>query len=210
MIDTQTWLILGTIVLSAMAVALYARQLIIRAVITVWKAIEETAEEAARNALPRLPLPVISHEPIKPGEMKTIKSSPIVSPFKPERVFVSNYDRGPSDHGAAHWIVNDIRVDGKTQFSQAGDVPGDMFATNAIDGFVQFQIATESIEVDVTYIGADQKGMPFYGSLMGRVHPIASSGTTVQPTHDIHLSGGRPTLFAGRVANPATSARPPT
>lgn len=48
------------------------------------------------------------------------------------------------------------RINGRTQFAQSGNIPGHMFATNAITSFVSLEDckAGGEIEVDVTYIGA--------------------------------------------------------
>lgn len=66
------------------------------------------------------------------------------------------------------WIVNDIRIDGLSQFIQSGDVPGDMFATNAIDRFVKFHPGRR-IELIVTYIGLDISGCCFTARISGTV-----------------------------------------
>ena len=76
-------------------------------------------------------------------------------------------DTGTSG-GAADWVVNDIRIDGTTQFAQSGDIPGDMFAANALDGFVKFQPGTR-IELVVTYIGLDEGGCCFRARVLGTV-----------------------------------------
>ena len=49
--------------------------------------------------------------------------------------------------GAADWIVNDIKIGNRSQFSQAGDVPGDMFANTSIDSFVTFETAQTAMDV---------------------------------------------------------------
>jgi len=82
----------------------------------------------------------------------------------PERVFVS---AAGTTYGASDWLIHDVLVDGRTQFSQPGGVPGDMFATNAIDGFVSWSEAREKIEMIVEYIGADPDGVAFYASVVG-------------------------------------------
>ena len=61
--------------------------------------------------------------------------------------------------------MNDIKIGNRSQFSQSGDVPGDMFATNAIDAFVSFETAQTAMDVVmvVTYIGLNESGVPFFG-----------------------------------------------
>jgi hypothetical protein len=73
-----------------------------------------------------------------------------------------------TDGGAADWVVNDIRIDKTSQFMQSGDVPGDMFATNAIDSFVKFHPGTR-IELLVTYIGLNERGCCFTARILGTV-----------------------------------------
>lgn len=109
-------------------------------------------------------LPMSSGAPIMQTQGVTLKGTP-KTPFRPERLYVSN---ACTSGGAADWIVNDIRLDGQTIFLQPGDVPGDMFATNAVDNFVAWGECSKSMEIDVTYIGLNEKaGCPFFGSVLG-------------------------------------------
>jgi hypothetical protein len=75
----------------------------------------------------------------------------------------------PATNTAADWIVNDICIDGTSQFVQSGDVPGDMFATSAIDSFVKFHHPGTRIEVIVTYIGLNKSGCCFTARALGTV-----------------------------------------
>jgi hypothetical protein len=86
-----------------------------------------------------------------------------------------------TDGGAADWIVNDIRIDETSQFMRSGDVPGDMFATNAIDSFVKFHPGTR-IELVVTYIGLNESGCCFVARLLGTV----VRDDLQQPPPDVH------------------------
>lgn len=208
MIDAQTWLILGTIVLAAIAIALYARRLIHATVRDVWQAIEATAKASAVPAIAaplRKVQPISSINKITPRQTTTIKTV-LRQAFRPERVFVSDLGGTEKVSGAAKWIINDIRVDGQTQFSQNGDVPGDMFASHAIDGFVSFDTGEKEIEMDVTYVGEQPAGLQFYASIVGSLIVAPSSeapGTLIQPDITIVNSGGRPTLLAGPTMSPS-------
>jgi hypothetical protein len=88
--------------------------------------------------------------------------------FRPERVFVSAADIG-GNGTAANWIINDITIGNRSQFAQSGALPGDMFASQAIDSFVTFETAQTAMDVVmiVTYQGATEGGTPFYGSIIG-------------------------------------------
>ncbi len=83
-----------------------------------------------------------------------------------QRYVISN---AGTSGGAADWIVNDIKIGNRSQFAQSGDVPGDMFATNAIDTFVRFETAQTAMDVVVvvTYIGLNESGVPFFSAFVG-------------------------------------------
>ena len=106
---------------------------------------------------------------VKPTQSVTIKATPKV-PFRPEKLMVSN---AGTAGGAADWIVNDVRLDGQSVFLESGDVPGDLFATNAVESFIAWGECSKSMEIDVTYIGLNaEAGCPFFGSAVGsRVTP---------------------------------------
>lgn len=72
---------------------------------------------------------------------------------------------------AADWIVHDIKIAGKSQFIQSGDMPGDMFSTNAIDSFIKIEPCEPSVafEIVVTYIGLNEPGAIFTARLEGTV-----------------------------------------
>ena len=128
-----------------------------------------------RNALVRDPgperagrevLPMSTGVAILPTQSAQITARPQRVAFRPERVFIS---AAGTSGGAADWVVNDIKIGNRSQFSQSGDVPGDMFATNAIDGFVSFETAQTAMDVVmvVTYIGLNESGVPFFASIVG-------------------------------------------
>jgi len=106
--------------------------------------------------------------PVPIGLTAQITSRPQRVAFRPERVFVSAADVGGGG-SAANWIINDITIGNRSQFAQSGALPGDMFATQAIDSFVTFETAQTAMDVVmiVTYQGATEGGTPFYGSIIG-------------------------------------------
>ena len=111
-------------------------------------------------------LPMSTGVPILPTQSAQITGRPQRLAFVPCRFVISN---AGTSGGAADWIVNDIKIGNRSQFSQSGDVPGDMFATNAIDTFVRFETAQTAMDVVVvvTYIGLNESGVPFFGAMVG-------------------------------------------
>lgn len=102
---------------------------------------------------------------IKPGETKTFKGK-VKNAFLPERVFVSS---ASTAGGAADWNINGIRVNGKSQIVGPGPVCCGAFSTEA--GWVvkcdEVAAVGSEIEIDVTYVGTTEQGIPFYGAIVG-------------------------------------------
>jgi hypothetical protein len=111
-------------------------------------------------------LPMSTGVPILPTQSAQITGRPQTLVFKIGRFMISN---AGTAGGAADWIVNDIKIGNRSQFVQSGDVPGDLFATNAIDTFVRFEAAQTAMDVVVvvTYIGLNESGCPFFGAMVG-------------------------------------------
>lgn len=92
---------------------------------------------------------------MKPGEWRTITAEitgPILT-ITPDRLFVS---AAGTDLGAADWLIRDVRIGGVPAFSQPGTIPGDLFASTAIDLFVTWPRIDKGrlLEIDVEYAGA--------------------------------------------------------
>ena len=106
-------------------------------------------------------VPIVSGSPLPISTKTTIGARIENAPFQVERLEIEE---------GWDWIVNDLRINGRTQFAQSGDIPGDMFDTTAIDTFVSLEecAAGGEIEVDVTYIGAAEREI-FKGRLAGTV-----------------------------------------
>lgn len=111
-------------------------------------------------------LPLSNSAEIMPGQSCHITGRVQAVGFWPDHLTISN---GGTDGGAADWVVHDIKIAGRSQFLQSGDLPGDMFATQAVNSFLGFQVAPAATDVDiiVTYVGKNEKGCPFYASLTG-------------------------------------------
>lgn len=125
-------------------------------------------EEAGPNlgASDRYTLPISSGVPIRPGESAQITARAQTSEFRCARFVISN---AGTPGGAADWIINDLKIGNRSQFSQSGDVPGAMFAANAIDGYMSFETARVAMDIAVivTYVGPVESGAPFFGAMVG-------------------------------------------
>lgn len=109
----------------------------------------------------RVVLPMSSGVNILPNTSAQITSRPQNVAFRPERLIIGGT---PGD-----WIVNDIKVGNRSQFSQSGDVPGEMFAATTIDSFVSFETVQTAMDfvVLVTFVGASESGAPFVCGVLG-------------------------------------------
>lgn len=124
-------------------------------------------EEAGPNlSTTRHVSPISTGVLVSPGQSAQITASRTPREFRCQRLIISN---AGTAGGAADWLVNDIVINDRSQFVQEGDIPGDMFAVSAIDTFVAFETAPPlaDIVVTVTYIGINEKGCPFYATMMG-------------------------------------------
>ena len=112
-------------------------------------------------------VPIASKYPLLPTAKTTITAR-VSTPFQMARLEIDN---GATQGGAADWIVGDLRINGKSQFVQSGDVPGDLFACSAIDTFVKLEAceAGNTIELDMIYIGLNEHGAIFAARLEGTV-----------------------------------------
>jgi len=109
----------------------------------------------------RVVLPMSSGVNILPNTSAQITSRPQNVAFRPERLIIGGT---PGD-----WIINDIKVGNRSQFSQSGDVPGEMFAATTIDSFVSFETVQTAMDfvVLVTFVGASESGAPFVCGVLG-------------------------------------------
>ena len=133
-------------------------------------------------------LPISSGVPILPGQSAQITARAHTSAFRCERFVISN---AGTPGGAADWIVNDIKIGNRSQFAQSGDVPGNLFATTAIDSFVSFETAvvTMDVVVIVTYVGTVESGAPFFASMIGSGSAASPQYVRVQQPDAIRRKG---------------------
>lgn len=108
-----------------------------------------------------LPLSTSALSKISPGSSASITAR-VNSAFRPDRLFVSN-----AGEGASAWVINDIKVGGRSVFAQSGDIPADMFATSSIDSFVKFPVVLPSQSVEVIITNNGKTEQPFYASICG-------------------------------------------
>ncbi len=109
----------------------------------------------------RIVLPVSSGVSVKPNTSAQITSRPQNVAFRPMKLIIGG---NPED-----WTINDIRIGRKSQFVQCGDVPGEMFAANAADSTVCFDVVLTAMDftIVVTYIGNDPEGALFSCGVLG-------------------------------------------
>jgi len=108
-------------------------------------------------------LPISIARAIKPKESVMITARLQTAAFRPELIEIVG--------DASQWVVFDVRVNGRSQFSQAGDIPGDMFATHAVDAFVSMDtcLLGNAFEIGVRYIGDKPEGERFVASVEGSI-----------------------------------------
>jgi len=109
----------------------------------------------------RILLPMSSGVNILPNTSAQITSRPQNVAFRPERIIIGG--------AAGDWIVNDVKVGNRSQFSQSGDLPGDIFAATTIDSFVSFETVQTAMDfvMLVTYVGTSESGAPFVCGVLG-------------------------------------------
>jgi len=153
--------------------------------------IEIHAKKLAESEISRTPiagrevLPFSSDkERICPGQTAEITARPQRVAFRPERFFVSDgfadyngpwwkrlwpWYKAPQLNGASDWIIHDIKIGNRSQFSQAGAIPADMFRSTAVDSFISFETAQTAMDIKiiVEYVGACPTGQYFYASMIG-------------------------------------------
>jgi hypothetical protein len=133
------------------------------------RAIWDPSGEGAPTPEPvRLVLPMSSGKNVQTGSTtKIARKNHGQAPFRPTRIVIGG---SPCD-----WVINDIRIDGKSQLSQPGDLPGEAFAATAIDSFVSFDVVgvDREIEITVTYLG--DLSSPFVCGILGVPSPDLGS-----------------------------------
>lgn len=100
-------------------------------------------------------MPELDIKSILPVPARTKKTLIVIAPeaFQPTRVKILGT---PSD-----WILHDLRINDRSQFTMPGDLPGDVFALSAADGFLHFDHcpAGSAVEIDISYVGSLDKNV---------------------------------------------------
>ncbi len=109
----------------------------------------------------RVVLPMSSGVNILPNTSAQITSRPQTVAFRPERMIIGG--------NAGDWIINDIRINGKSQLRRGTDIPGEMFSATTIDSIVSFETVQVAMDfvVLVTFVGASDSGAPFICGVLG-------------------------------------------
>jgi hypothetical protein len=102
-----------------------------------------------------------SESNILPNATAVIASGPQGAAFRIERIAIFGTP--------GNWIVNDIRVSGRSQFTGGGDMPGEMLSHPDAESFLRFDTMRvgEDLEIEVTYVGAQMNGEPFICAAIG-------------------------------------------
>jgi hypothetical protein len=77
------------------------------------------------------------------------------------------------DRCSQDWMIMDVHVDGKSQFSQAGEIPGDAFHPDTKACFTAFDVvpAGGSFAIKARYVGSNSRGGRFVAVVRGRLDP---------------------------------------
>jgi hypothetical protein len=85
--------------------------------------------------------------------------------FRPSRLKIDRYSQ--------EWMIVDVHVDGKSQFPQAGVIPGDAFHPDTKDCFAAFNVVSAggSFAIKAHYVGSNPRGGRFGAVVRGRLDP---------------------------------------
>jgi hypothetical protein len=89
---------------------------------------------------------------LKKGKLYRIVGRPQRVAMRPERICIG---KGTTPGGASDWNVHDIKIGNRSQLSQAGVIPGDVFSESAVDSFVGFETIQTAMDfsMDISYCG---------------------------------------------------------
>lgn len=113
----------------------------------------------APNRSNRIILPMTSSGNITASAAVTAR--PQSQAYRPEKIIVGGT---PTD-----WLIDDIKVGNRSQFSQAGSMPAEAFASNALGNEVLFETVQTAMDfvIQVTFLGASSVGAQFRSVVFG-------------------------------------------
>lgn len=111
------------------------------------------------NRSNRIILPMTSSGNITASAAVTARPQSMA--YRPEKIIVGGT---PTD-----WLIDDIKVGNRSQFSQAGSIPAEAFASNALGNEVAFETVQTAMDfvVQVTYLGTATAGAQFRSVIFG-------------------------------------------
>lgn len=115
-------------------------------------------------------LPMSTGTWIFPGQSAQIRGRWLSRDASAWRFVVSN---AGTAGGAADWIVSTFKINDVSQLVKSGDVPADVFSTDAPDKNDLVRptplLGRSIVDLVVTYIGPNERGCPFFGAMVGAV-----------------------------------------
>lgn len=120
----------------------------------------DTTPSSVHRPGDRVILPMSSCRDVSPGESVRVVGRPENGAFQPERLIVGGTP--------ANWSVGGIWIGGRPQFSQSGDVSGEMFSATT-DERMSFDAvqADEEFVVLATYVRSSGSDAPFVCAVLG-------------------------------------------
>jgi hypothetical protein len=127
------------------------------------------AESGLSSPLPHdgTVLPMSTDVLILPGQVFEVTTRPWRFPVRPQRLIIGG--------NANDWDILDIRVGNRSQFLQAGTVPGSVFSENQPGVLLNFDVAETAMDIVLIgrYVGTCKEGEPFRASMLGHVEESA-------------------------------------
>lgn len=110
---------------------------------------------------------MVSFEPVTVGANVSLQMTarPQNAAFIPRRLLIARHSED--------FIIEDVTIGNRSQFSQAGSNPGDMFAVSAIDGFVSFEPVLPTMDIRITVRNVGVTARTFACTVIGDEHRTA-------------------------------------
>ncbi len=111
------------------------------------------------NRSNRIILPMTSSGNITASAAVTARPQSMA--YRPEKIIVGGT--------TTSWLIDDIKVGNRSQFSQAGSIPAEAFASNALGNEVAFETVQTAMDfvMQVTYLGVATAGEQFRSVVFG-------------------------------------------